>query len=417
MKAKVFLILYPSESLSIAIRNHSDLQYSMNASIAAIEAQQREERKALRWAFIFTALTALGLILGFIFQVTHAPLLAITLAFVVAYLAGGIPASISALKELQRGILDIDLLMVLAALAAAAVGEARDGAILLFLFSLAGSLEDYALGNTKRAVTSLMKLNPDTANLLQNGQSSVVETQALKLNDLVLVKPGERVPVDGRIMRGQSAIDQSPITGESVPVDKSEGDDVFAGTVNGHAALEVKVTKLASESTLSRMVKLVTEAREQRAPSERFSEWFGRRYSAFVLLGSLLALGIFFLLNYPAQEAFYKAATLLVVASPCAVVISVPAAVLSALASAARHGVLFKGGAALEDFGHTKIMAFDKTGTLTQGKMQVADVLHLDTGDWLSSLVALSRPQNIPLPEALCIMPKNKISRFPKLKM
>lgn len=373
----------------------------MNTSIAAIEAEQREERKALRLAFLLTALTALGLILGVIFQVAQAPQLAITLAFAMAYLAGGIPASISALQELRKGILDIDLLMVLAALAAAAVGEARDGAILLFLFSLAGTLEDYAMGNTKRAVTSLMKLNPDTANLLSNGESKVVETHTLKLNDIVLVKPGERVPVDGKIMRGQSAIDQSPITGESVPVDKGEGDDVFAGTVNGHAALEVKVTKLAAESTLARMVKLVTEAREQRAPSERFSEWFGRRYSIFVLVGSLVALGVFFLLKFPAHEAFYKAATLLVVASPCAVVISVPAAVLSALASSARHGVLFKGGAALEDFGDTRILAFDKTGTLTQGKMQVHDVIDVGSNSWLSELAALEHASEHPIAESI----------------
>ena len=373
----------------------------MNTSIAAIEAEQLEDRKALRLAFILTALTALGLIVGVIFQITHAPQLAITLAFAVAYLAGGVPASISALKELRKGILDIDLLMVLAALAAAAVGEARDGAILLFLFSLAGTLEDYALGNTKRAVTSLMKLNPDTANLITNGQTRVVETHALKLSDLVLVKPGERIPVDGKILKGQSAIDQSPITGESVPVDKQEGDDVFAGTVNGHAALEVKVTKLAGESTLARMVKMVTEAREQRAPSERFSEWFGRRYSVFVLVGSLVALGVFFLLKFPTHEAFYKAATLLVVASPCAVVISVPAAVLSALASSARNGVLFKGGAALEDFGHTKIMAFDKTGTLTKGNMQVQDVIDLDNQTWLSALAALEQSSEHPIAHSI----------------
>jgi Zn2+/Cd2+-exporting ATPase len=373
----------------------------MNASIAAIEAEQLEERKALRLAIFLTALTALGLIIGILLQFNQAPKMSINGAFALAYLAGGVPSAISALGALRKGHLDIDLLMVLAALAAAAVGEMRDGAILLFLFSLAGTLEDYALGNTKRAVTSLMKLNPDTANLLENGQTRSVNVSVLKLDDRVLVKPGERVPVDGEIMAGQSAIDQSPITGESVPVDKTVGETVFAGTVNGFGALEVKVSKLASESTLARMVKLVTEAREQRAPSERFSDWFGKRYTIFVLTGSMLALLVFFLLKFPAHEAFYKAATLLVVASPCAIVISVPAAVLSALASAARHGVLFKGGGALEDFGHTKVMAFDKTGTLTQGKMQVSDVVSFVTEDWLGLLAALEEHSEHPIAHSI----------------
>jgi Zn2+/Cd2+-exporting ATPase len=373
----------------------------MNVSIAAIEAEQAQESKALRLAFFLTALTALGLIIGTVLQFNGGTQRAINLAFAVAYLAGGVPALLSALGELRKGNLDIDLLMVLAALAAAAVGETRDGAILLFLFSLAGTLEDYALGNTKRAVTSLMKLNPDTANLLENGQTRSVNVSVLKLDDRVVVKPGERVPVDGQIMAGQSAIDQSPITGESVPVDKTVGETVFAGTVNGFGALEVKVSKLASESTLSRMVKLVTEARDQRAPSERFSDWFGKRYTIFVLLGSVLALLVLFLLKFPAQDAFYKAATLLVVASPCAIVISVPAAVLSALASAARHGVLFKGGGALEDFGHTKIMAFDKTGTLTQGKMQVSDTVSFTNQEWLSKLAALEEHSEHPIAESI----------------
>jgi Zn2+/Cd2+-exporting ATPase len=188
---------------------------------------------------------------------------------------------------------------------------------LLFLFSLSGTLEDYALGNTKRAVSALMKLRPDTANLRQNdGSTRVVPVEQLQLGDTVVVKPGERIPIDGKIARGQSAVDQSPVTGESVPVDKSL-DDVFAATLNGYGVLEVKVTKLASESTLARMVALVTEAQAQRAPSQRFSDWFGQRYTFVVLIGTALALIIFLLLGMSTQEAFYKAATLLVVASPC----------------------------------------------------------------------------------------------------
>jgi Zn2+/Cd2+-exporting ATPase len=287
-------------------------------SQANLETQLHEERRALRVAAWLTGLTALGLIIGVFFQFSE-QMTFTNVAFVLAYLAGGLPATWQALRSLRKGVIDIDLLMVTAALAAAAVGEARDGAILLFLFSLSGTLEDYALGNTRRAVSALMKLRPDTANVLREGQSVTVAVAEVQLGDHVLVKPGERIPVDGRIIQGQSAIDQAAIIGESVPVDKGVDDAVFAGTVNGFGVLEIETTKLASQSTLSRMVELVTEAQAQRAPSERFSDWFGRRYTIFVLLGSAVALGVFSLLM-PWHEAFYKAATLLVVASPCAIV-------------------------------------------------------------------------------------------------
>ena len=365
----------------------------------AILEEQRQARRELYQAALLTGLTGLGLILGVVLQMTGAPQSYVGIAFALAYVAGGVPASIEALGSLRRGKLDIDLLMVLAALAAAAVGEPRDGAILLFLFSLAETLEDFALGNTKRAVTALMEVRPDRANVRRNGEILTIDVGDLELGETVLVRPGERVPVDGRVVSGRSALDQSPITGESVPVDKVPGDGVFAGTVNGHGALEVTVTKLASESTLARMVDLVTEAREQRAPSQRFSDWFGQRYTLVVVFGTALALAVFFLIGLPSSEAFYKAATLLVVASPCAIVISVPAAVLSALAAAARDGVLFKGGAALEDFGNATIVALDKTGTLTEGRMMVTDIVPLEgtRDEVLGVLAALEASSEHPI--------------------
>jgi Zn2+/Cd2+-exporting ATPase len=338
-----------------------------------------EERKSLRINATLTGLTLVGLLVGVYLQYVDASVLYLWLAFGVAYLAGGIPAAIGAGKELLAKRLDIDLLMVLAALAAALVGEVRDGAILLFLFSLAGTLEEYAMGNTKRAVVALMKLRPDEANLEgADGQVTRVSVEALTVGQIVVVKPGEKIPVDGTILSGQSAVDQSSMTGESVPVDKETGDGVFAGTVNGHGVLRVRVDKAASHSTLAQMITLVTEAQSKRSPSERFSDWFGERYTIFVLLGSMAALGGFILVGLPYAEAFYKAATLLVVASPCAIVISVPAAILSALAASAKRGMLFKGGAALETFAGIDIVAFDKTGTLTEGKMEVTKVVAFD---------------------------------------
>jgi heavy metal translocating P-type ATPase len=372
-------------------RNHSDYDFYMDtatatepettstsSSLAALQQELREERRTMRIGAALTALTLIGMIVAVILTATASPRWLITSVYVITFSAGGIPAALGALQELRRGKLDIDLLMVLAALAAAAVGQPRDGAFLLFLFSLAGVLEEFAMGNTKRAVTSLMDLRPDTANVLRNGQLEVVNVEVLELTDTVVVRPGEHIPVDGEVISGESSIDQAAITGESTPVDKSAGDTVFAGSLNQQGALTIRVTKTAESSTLARMIDLVTQAQEQRAPSQRFSDWFGQRYTVAVLVGSGLALATFLLLGMAQEDAFYKAATLLVVASPCAIVISVPAAILSALAASARQGILFKGGAALEDFGNVSVIAFDKTGTLTTGKLEVTDVITHD---------------------------------------
>jgi len=327
---------------------------------------------------VLTGLTGLGLavavIAGLGSGADELPPLAVA-SYIVAYLAGGLPALLSAVRVLvKRRKLTISLLMVLAAVAAALVGEVRDGAILLLLFSLAETLEGYAMGNAKRAVAALMKLRPETATIIEGESRRIVPAESVMVGQRIAIMPGERIPLDGVLVEGLSSVDQSPITGESVPVDKSVGDQLFAGTVNGYGALEVEVTKDASSSMLARMIDLVTEAQSQRSPSQRFSDWFGQRYTQLVLVGSVVALGAFLLLGMPSNDAFYKAATLLVVASPCAVVISVPAAVLAALARAARMGVLFKGGAALEDLGSIATFAVDKTGTLTEAKMHVTDV-------------------------------------------
>lgn len=364
-----------------------------------------EEKKSLRINAVLTSLTLIGLLIGVYLQIIDAGAVWLWVAFGAAYLAGGIPAAIGAIKELLGGKLDIDLLMVLAALAAAGVGEVRDGAILLFLFSLAGTLEEYAMGNTKRAVVALMQLRPDEANLeTAEGQTTRVAVETLRVGQLVVVKPGERIPVDGSVVSGMSAVDQSTMTGESVPVDKERGDLVFAGTVNGHGVLRVEVTKEASHSTLAQMITLVTEAQSKRSPSERFSDWFGERYTILVLVGSAAALGVFILIGLPYDEAFYKAATLLVVASPCAIVISVPAAILSALAASARRGMLFKGGAALETFAGVDIVAFDKTGTLTEGKMEVTKVVALGVSERELLQVAANLEANSEHPIAKSIL-------------
>lgn len=296
----------------------------------------------------------------------------------LAYLAGGVPPLTQALRSLWHDhVLDIDLLMVVAALAAAAVGSALEGAVLLALFSISGTLEARAMGRARRAVQALMQLRPETALRLQGDQTVEVPVADLVPGDLVVLRPGARVPVDGCIVAGEGALDEATITGESLPQRKGPGAAVHEACVNLNAILTVRVTRALADSTVARMIRLVTEAQAMKAPSERFSDWFGQRYTVAVLAGSVLAFLGFRWAGMAADQALYRAATLLVAASPCAVVISVPAAILSALAAAARGGVLFKGGAALERLATVQAFAFDKTGTLTAGRAEVTGLLAL----------------------------------------
>ena len=298
----------------------------------------------------------------------------------LVYTAGGLPAGWSALSALWREhTLDIDLLMVVAAVAAAAVGAPFEGAVLLTLFSVSTTLEHQALGRARRAVEALMALRPETAfRKSEDGTVTEVPASELVVGDVVVLRPGARVPADGVILHGRGGIDEANITGESMPVSKEPGQQVFEATVNLEGVLDVTVTRTVGDSTIARMIQLVTEAQEAKAPSERFSAWFGQRYTVGVLLGAGCAFAAFYWLGRDWEQALYRAATLLVAASPCAIVISVPAAILSALSAAARGGVLFKGGGALETLAAIDTFAFDKTGTLTNGRAAVTCVIALN---------------------------------------
>ncbi|CAM5596904.1 heavy metal translocating P-type ATPase [Aquamicrobium terrae] len=322
----------------------------------------------------------------------------------LVYLAGGVPTGVRALTSLWRErILDIDLLMIVAALAAAAVGAALEGAVLLTLFSLSTTLEQRAMGRARHAVEALMALRPDTAlRRAPDGAVTEVPVGDLVAGDLVVLRPGARVPADGEVAEGEGSLDEATITGESMPVSKSPGAKVFEATVNLNAVLVVRITRPVAESTVARMIELVTEAQAARAPSERFSAWFGQRYTIAILAGAVLALAIFLALGWTMQDALYRAATLLVAASPCAVVISVPAAILSSLAAAARGGVLFKGGAALETLAEVDIFAFDKTGTLTTGKAEVTQIVtHEPEERFLSLIAGLEAHSEHPIADAI----------------
>lgn len=295
---------------------------------------------------------------------------------VVAYAAGGFYGTKSAAEGLLDGKIDVDLLMVLAALGAASIGQWHEGAVLLFLFSLSNVLQDYAIGRSRRAIRSLFAHYPETAKVKRGNQTMRVRISAIRLGDTVLIEPGERIPVDGVVLAGISAVDQSAITGESIPVDKAAGDRVYAGALNRQGILDVRATRTAENTTLSRIIKAVEEAQESQAPTQRFLDRFEQSYAKIIIFGVLL-----FIVIPPAlglsdfQSNFYRAMVLMTVASPCALVISVPSAFISAIAAAARGGVLFKGGGGLEQLAGIKAVAFDKTGTLTRGKPRVTEII------------------------------------------
>ncbi len=305
-----------------------------------------------------------------------------TALYGVAYATGGYSGLVNGWAALRERTLDVNVLMLLAALGAAAISNWLEGGVLLFLFSLSETLQTYALGRTRHAVRALMRLRPDTARLRTADGTRDVAVEALEVDDVVVVQPGERVPADGVVAAGHSDLDQSAITGESVPVARGPGDEVYAATINGTGVLDVRVTRRATESTVARIVALVAEAQATRAPTQRVIDRFGNRYAWAVILGSLAVMTVPTLaLGWPFETAFYRAMTLLVVASPCALVISTPATYLAAIANAARHRVLFKGGAYLEAAADIDTVAFDKTGTLTHGRPVLTDVHPLGAWD------------------------------------
>jgi Cd2+/Zn2+-exporting ATPase len=298
------------------------------------------------------------------------------LLYIIAYLSGGTYATVTAIRSLWGRTINIDTLMVLAALGAAVIGQWAEGAMLLFLFSLGNALQAYAMGRTYRAVRALMQLAPNAAVVLRDGEERRLPVEELEPGDVLVVRPGERIAVDGVIASGESAVDQAAITGEALPVFKRVGDQVFSGTINGTGALTVTATRRFTESTLSKIIAIVQEAQAQKSTAQRFTDRFEGLYAGGVITAAALYATLpWLMLGRSVSDSFYQAMILLVVASPCALVISTPASILSALANAARHGILIKGAVHLEELGVTRVVAFDKTGTLTIGKPRVTAVL------------------------------------------
>ncbi len=325
----------------------------------------------------FVVVTLFAILGSLLAESQGAPAWLILTLNIVSYLAGGFYGARNALNSLLRERrIDVDMLMILAALGAASINQWHEGAILLFLFSLSNVLQDYAIGRSRQAIRSLMKLYPNEAKVRRNGEIATLQLDQIRHDDIVLIQPGERIPVDGIVADGRSAVDESPITGESMPVDKLPGAKVFAGTLNKQGALDVRATGAAKDTVLARVIRMVEEAQDSKAPTERFLEKFEQYYAIFILV----AVGVLIVVpplafNVDFGENFYRAMVLMTVASPCALVISTPASFISAIASAARGGVLFKGGAYLEGLAAVKAVAFDKTGTLTSGKPALTDAI------------------------------------------
>lgn len=326
--------------------------------------------------------------------------------FLGAYAFGGFDLARHAVANVRKGgfRFDIDLLMLVAATGAAVLGEWAEGGFLLFLFALAHALEHYALDRARGAIRALGELAPRFARIVRDGREEQVPVEQVKAGAVVLVRPAERIPVDGTVLKGQSAVNQAPITGESVPVDKAAGAEVFAGTVNGDGALEITTTRAVGDRTLDRIVTLVAEAQTQKAPTQLFADRFERVFVPIVLIADVLLIVIPPMLGlWTWPVSFYRGMAMLVAATPCGLALGTPAAILAGIAQAARNGVLIKGGAHLENLGITKALAFDKTGTLTIGRPEVTDVINLDVpaNELLRIAAAVEQKSQHPLAEAI----------------
>lgn len=346
-----------------------------------------------RTELYFSFLCGVFLLIGFLTQTFGTDTQSVWLyliPYIIAYGFGGYYITIEAFEKIKKGGFEIDFLMIAAAIGAAYIGSWAEGALLLFLFSLGHALENYAMNKAKKSIEALGDLTPKTALVKREGKIVEVGVEDLKINDIIVVKPNSKIAADGVIIEGSSAINQASITGESMPIDKTAiatteklpdfkdldaSHVVFTGTINGDGSIEVLVLKLSKDSTVARLIKMVSEVETQKSPTQRMTKKFEKWYVPIVILVVILLCFAYLVVNESFNESLYRAITVLVAASPCALAISTPSAVLSGIARAAQKGVLIKGGKALEDLGSIKTIAFDKTGTLTEGKPKLTNII------------------------------------------
>lgn len=338
-----------------------------------IEKRKKQVESIVPWYLsiktIMTWVSGIFLMIGLLLALFNVHSNLSSYLYILSIVIGGYHVGKSGLYSLKSLSLDMNALMLIAVVGAGILGEWVEGAAVVFLFSLGNTLQTYTMDKTRKSIKKLMELAPNEALKKTETGEIVVAVEELRIKDIVIIKPGERIPIDGSVIKGNSDVDQSPITGESVPVFKNLGDEIYAGTINGKGLMEIEVTKLAENTTLAKILTLVEEAQNQKAPMEQWVDKFSRYYTPMVVVlavGVALIPPVFFQL--PLNLWFKKAIILLVIACPCALVISTPVSIVSAIGNAAKQGILIKGGVYLEEFGRVKAMAFDKTGTLTTGK-------------------------------------------------
>jgi len=383
-------VKYDAAKLSTSAIVDAVADTGMRAWLEHEEPVVGSERQArVRQALVWTsgAALAVGLALEFI----GAPAPAWIALFAVSAAAGVGVTIRKALSALRVGSLDINVLMTIAAAGAAVIGQWSEAATVVFLFAVAQALEARTLERARAAIRALMDLTPTEALVRDAAGERHVDVDDIAIGALIVVRPGEKIPLDGDVVAGRTEVNQAPVTGESLPVEKAPGDGVFAGTINGRGAVEVRVTKLRRDTTMARIIHLVERAQAQRAPSQALVERFARVYTpAVIVLAVAVAVVPPLAWHLPWHDWVYRALVLLVVSCPCALVISTPVSVVAALAGAARKGVLIKGGAHLERLSRVRCVAFDKTGTLTRGRPEVVDVVALSRGGQASDVVGLA---------------------------
>ncbi|MDR2834552.1 MAG: cadmium-translocating P-type ATPase [Streptococcaceae bacterium] len=359
--------------------------------------------KTEKQAFISTAICLIFMIMGSIVEQTGGQYY--QLLFAIGIIGGGWKQTTEGIVEIiEDKKLNVDLLMALAAIGASIIGDWREGNMLIFIFCLSGALEEYTTNKSKKEITSLMKMQPKVAmKLLSDGSTKEVGVEELEIDDLVIVAKGASVPIDGEITKGATSIDEAAVSGESVPVDKTIGDNVFSGTINTESAFTMKVSKKADETLFAKIIKLVEEAQAQTSKTAGFIERIENVYVRVVLISVPLVIVLtHFFFGWAWEESFYRGMVMLVVASPCALVASATPATLAAMSSGAKRGVLFKGGAHLEELYRLKAISFDKTGTLTKGEPEVTDEYFFgNKADLLPILLAMESQSTHPLALAI----------------